>query len=79
MFQYIDNFHYFFYISGHFPGQINRKKDSVTNYQVSQWRLWMDRWAEGKRGKYRNWVIRSINRRLFRLLAPLSEGPQLGF
>ena len=36
MFQYIDNFHYFFYISGHFPGQINRKKDSVTNYQVSQ-------------------------------------------
>ena len=47
-----------------------RKKDSVTNHQVSQWGLWMDRWAEGKRGKYRNWV-RSINRRLSRLLALL--------
>ena len=48
-----------------------RKKDSVTNHQVSQWRLWMDRWAEGKRGKCTNWVVRSINRRLSRLLALL--------
>ena len=46
---------------------MDRKTDSVTNHQVSQWRLWMDRWAEGKRGKYRNWVVRSINRRLSRL------------
>ena len=48
-----------------------RKKDSVTNHQVSKWRLWMDRWAEGKRGKCTNWVVRSINRRLSRLLALL--------
>ena len=48
-----------------------RKKDSVTNHPVSKWRLWMDRWAEGERGKCTNWVVRSINRRLSRLLALL--------